>query len=77
MQPDARINLDPRAWAKKYFIAPSFSESWFEINIRGMNEIKFNSRPTQIKIQWFEDKEIKDPTNREDPTKKENGRKDI
>lgn len=43
----------PKAWAIKYFIAASASWLvWEDVN-KGIKDIKFNSNPIQIKIQWF------------------------
>jgi len=52
-------SADPRAWNKKYLIEASIS--WFdeEINIRGIKEIKLNSRANQTIIQWELESAIK------------------
>lgn len=43
----------PKAWAIKYFMAASASWfTWEEVK-RGIKDIKFNSKPIQIKIQWL------------------------
>ena len=49
--PPKRINPDPKAWARKYFIAASFSWLRDLKVIRGINDIRFSSNPIHVKIQ--------------------------
>lgn len=42
---------DPSAWIKKYFKAASEENLFFSEIIKGMNEIRFNSRPAQAENQ--------------------------
>lgn len=56
---DRSINLDPRAWAKKYLMAASTSWFVWDLMIRGINDIRFNSILTHTKIQLDLDIAIK------------------
>lgn len=47
-----RINPEPNAWAKKYFIEASASLYIFEDTKRGIKDIKLSSRPSQTNIHW-------------------------
>lgn len=60
-----RINPDPRAWAKKYFIEASVSLNLFEVTKRGIKDIRLSSRPNQIKTQWVLLIARKDPRTKE------------
>ena len=71
-KPPQRKKLLPKACTKKY-LTPLSTSSTEEILInKGINDIKFNSNPIHIPIQWDEDKLIKEPKNN---TKKKNNLK--
>lgn len=54
----------PKAWIKKYF-TPLSTSSTEEIDIRrGINDIKFNSKPIQAPIQCADDKHNIEPKKR-------------
>jgi len=66
---DKIITEDPKAWIRKYLRADS-EEYWLFLDeIRGINDNKFNSRPTQAPNQ--EDEEIDNtvPINKVDKNK--------
>ena len=52
---------DPTAWTRKYFTVASFSWLDCEEDNIGINEIKFNSKPTQRNNQLLDDNTITTP----------------
>lgn len=68
-----KISLEPKAWARKYFIEASVSLNLFEEDNKGIKDIKFNSNPNQIKIQLFLLRARTEPRIKEEENKVVNG----
>lgn len=62
---DIRRRADPRAWARKYFTAPSVSWLFFVCTMIGMNLSRFSSMAPHSRIQFVLDRAIKVLINRE------------
>ena len=54
---------EPKAWIRKYFKATSEVEEESLEEIKGINDIKFSSRPTQAPNQEEEEIERREPLN--------------
>lgn len=72
-----RINLEPKAWNIKYFIAASASWNQLDPEISGKNEIILISRAIHIISQWEEEIIIRVLRNKDDENKAINGNEDI
>lgn len=71
------IVAEAHAWARKYFTADCVSFLRDEAIIKGINDIKFNSRPIQIRSQLFDDIDTSVPSNSVEVNRKMCGIEDI